>query len=107
MQITAQSTLYEGRSANHAAAAQISFGHEMHVAACSNCSAETAADLVIAQINMGAASWTDCRSSRTANLLFSLAFKTLDYQATLPLPEILKSVTDRGIVWGRRLFFYA
>src|SRR6266481_9455877 len=101
MQITAQSAFYQCGSANDAAAAQISFSHEMHVAACSNCPAETAADLVIAQINMGAASGTNRRSSRTANLLFSLAFKTLDYQAALPLPEIRKSVTDREIVWGR------
>ena len=79
----------------------------MHVAACSNCSAETAADLVIAQINMGAASGTNRRSSRAADLLLSLALKTFDYHAVLPLPEILKSVTDRGIVGGERLLFYA
>ena len=106
MQITAQSTFYQGRSANHAAAAQISFGHEMHVAACSNCSAETAVDSVVAQINMGAACRTNCRSSRTADLLLSLTFKTLDYQGAFPLPEILEFVTDRGIVWGGRFFFY-
>jgi len=78
----------------------------MHVAACSNCSAETASDFVIAQINVGAASRADCRCSRAADLVFSLALKTRDYQVALPLPEILKFVTDRGIVWGGRLFFY-
>ena len=66
----------------------------MHVAARSNRSTETAADLVLAEINMRAASRADCGGRRAADLLFSLAFETLDYQATLPLPEILKFVTD-------------
>ena len=68
----------------------------MHVAARPNCSAETTADLVIAEINMRAASRADCGGRRAADLLFSLTFETLDYHAALPLPEILKFVTDRG-----------
>jgi hypothetical protein len=55
---------------------------------------------------MGATSRTNCGCRRTADLLLSLAFKTLDYQGALPLPEILKFVTNRGIVWGGRFFFY-
>ena len=78
----------------------------MHVAARSNCSAETAVDSVVAQINMGAATRTNCGCRRTADLLLSLTFKTLDYQGALPLPEILEFVTDRGIVRGGRFFLY-
>ena len=98
MQIAAQSAFYQGRSTNHATAAQIAFSGEMHVAARSNRSAETAADFVIAQINMGATSRTNCGCRRTADLLLSVAIKTLDYQSALSLPEILKFVTNRGIV---------
>jgi len=78
----------------------------MHIAARSNCSAETTADLVIAEINMRAASWADCGGRRAADLLFSLTFETLDYQAALPLPEIHKFVTNGGTLRSRRLFFY-
>jgi hypothetical protein len=106
VQIPAQLSLNQSRSANHASTAQISFGREMHVAACSNCPAETAADFVIAQINMGATSRTNCGCRRTADLLLSVAIKTLDYQSALSLPEILQFVTNRGIVRGGRFFFY-
>ena len=44
---------------------------------------------------MRAASRADCRGRCAADLLFSLTFETLDYHAALPLPEILKFVTDR------------
>src|SRR6266481_813315 len=105
MQITAQSAFYQCGSANDPAAAHISFGHEMHVAASSNCPAETAADFVIAQINMGAASRTDCRRRRVASLLVPFALETLDHPTPLSLPKVLMFMTDRGIICGRRLFF--
>ena len=98
MQIAAQFAFYQGGPANHATAAQIAFGCEMHVATRSNRSAESAGDLVIAEINMGAACRADCRRRRAADLLFPLTFETLDNRAALPLPKILKSVKDGGIL---------
>jgi hypothetical protein len=59
MQISAQPPFDQGGSANHAAAAQIAFAGQMHVAACSNTSAETACDFIVAQIYMRAARRAD------------------------------------------------
>jgi hypothetical protein len=92
MQVAPQPAFDEGRSANHAAAAQVAFSGEMHVAAGSNCSAESARNLVIAEIDMRTAAGTDCRSRRAADLLFSLTFETLDNRAALPFPKISKPV---------------
>ena len=106
MQIAAQSAFYQGRSTNHATAAQIAFSGEMHVAARSNRSAETAADFVIAEINMRATCGADCRRRRAADLLFSLTFETLDNRAALPFPKILKPVKDGRMLRRGRFFFY-
>ena len=106
MQIAAQFAFYQGRPANHATAAEIAFGCEMHVATRSNRSAESAGDLVIAEINMGAACRADCRRRRAADLLFPLTFETLDNRAALPFPKILKPVKDGRILRRRRFFFY-
>ena len=78
----------------------------MDVSARSNRAAETAGDFVVAQINVCAACRADCRSSRTTDLLLPLAFETLDNRAALPLPKILKSLKDGGILWRGRLFFF-
>ncbi len=94
MQTAAQLAFYQGRSTNHTTTAQISFGREMDVATRSNRSAESAGDLVIAEINMRAASGANCRRRRTADLLFALTFETLDNRVALPLPKILKPVKD-------------
>ncbi len=106
MQIAAQFAFNQGRPANHATAAQIGLGHEMHIATRSNRSAESAGDLVIAEINVRAASRADCRRRCAADLLFSLTFETLDNRAALPFPKILKPVKEGRILRRGRLFFY-
>ena len=108
MQVATQSAFYQGRSTNHAAAAQIALSGEMYVTTRSNRSAESAGDLVVAEIYMRAASGADCRRRRAADLLFSLTFETLDNRATPPFPKTLKPVKEgrilrRGRCW--RFFF--
>src|SRR5438034_8121865 len=76
----------------------------MHVAACSNASAETARDFVVTQINMRAARRADCRSRRATDLLFPFTFKTLDNQTALSLPKILESAEDGVALWRWRFF---
>src|SRR5438552_6811666 len=76
----------------------------MHVAACSNASAETARDFVVTQINMRAARRADCRSRRTTDLLFPFTFKTLDNRTALSLPKVLKSATNGGALRRGRFF---
>ena len=55
MQIASESALNEGAPTNHTAAAQIAFACEMYISSCPNRTAETAGDLVVAQINVRAA----------------------------------------------------
>jgi hypothetical protein len=105
MQASTQPAFYQSRSTNHATAAQIAFGGEMHVATRSNRSAESAGDLVVAEIYMRAASGADCRRRRAADLLFSLTFETLDNRAALPFPKMLKPVKDGRILRRGRFFF--
>ena len=105
MQVATQPAFYQGRSTNYATTAQIAFGSEVHVAARSNRSAESTRDLVIAEIYMRAASGTDGRCRRAADLLFALTFETLDNRAALPFPKILKPVKDGRILWRGRFFF--
>src|SRR4029453_13873409 len=104
MQVPTQPTFDQGRSTNHATAAQISFSGEMDVATCSNCPAESTGDLIIAEIDMRAATGADGRRRRTADLLFSLTFEALDNRAALPFPKILKPVKDGRILWRGRFF---
>ena len=106
MQVATQPAFYQGRSTNDAAAAQIALSGEMHVTTRSNRSAESAGNLVIAEIDMRAASGADCRRRRAADLLFPLTFETLDNRAALPFPKILKPVQDRRTLRRGRFFFY-
>src|SRR6266436_6264313 len=76
----------------------------MHVAACSNASAETACDFVVTQINMRAARRADCRSRRATDLLFPFTFKTLDNRTAFSLPKILESAKNGGALWRGRFF---
>jgi hypothetical protein len=78
----------------------------MHVATGSNRSAESAGDLVIAEIYMRAAPGADCRRCRAADLLFTLTFETLDNRAAWPFPKTLKPVKEGRILRCGRLFFY-
>ena len=105
MQVATQPAFYKGGSTNHATTAQIAFGREMHVATRSNRSAESAADFVIAEINMRAACGADCRRRRTADLLFPLTFEALDNRTALPFPKLLKPVKDGRILRRGRFFF--
>src|SRR4030095_1851432 len=105
MQVATQPAFYQGRSTNHAAAAQIALSGEMYVTTRSNRSAESAGDLVVAEIYMRAASGTDCRRCRAADLLFPFAFETFDNRAALPFPKILKPVKDGRILRHGRFFF--
>ena len=105
MQVATQPAFNQGRSTNHAAAAQIAFSGEMHVPTRSNRSAESAVDLVIAEIDMRAASGADCRRRRATDLLFPLTFEALDNRAASPFPKILKPVKD-GRILRRGSFFF-
>ncbi len=96
MQIPSQPAFYQGALANDAATGEIPPACQMHIAARSNTSAESTGDFVIAQINMRAARRANCRSRRATDLLFSLAFETLDNRAALSLPKILESSKNRG-----------
>lgn len=107
MQVATELAFNQGRSTSHATAAQIAFRSEVHVAPRSNRSAESARDLVIAEIDMGAASGADCRRRPAADLLFPLAFETLDNGAALPLPKVPKPVKDGGIFRRWRFFLGA
>jgi len=106
MQVATQPAFYQGRSTNDAAAAQIALSGEMHVTTRSNRSAESAGNLVIAEIDMRAASGADCRRRRAADLLFPLTFETFDNRAALPFPKILKPVKDGRMLRRGRFFFY-
>src|SRR4030095_16439435 len=105
MQVATQPAFDQGRSTNHATAAQISFSGEMDVATCSNRSAESTGDLIVAEIDMRAATGADCRRRRAADPLFPLTFEALDNPAALPFPKILKPVKDGRIRWRGRFFF--
>ena len=78
MQVATQPAFYQGRSTNHAAAAQIALSGEMYVTTRSNRSTESAGDLVVAEIYMRAASGTDGRCRCAADLLFALTFEAFD-----------------------------
>jgi len=104
MQVATQPAFYQGRSTNHAAAAQFALSGEMYVTTRSNRSTESAGDLVVAEIYVRAASGADCRRRRAADLLFSLTFETLDNRAALPFPKTLKPVKDGRILWRGRFF---
>ncbi len=105
MQISAQPPFDQGGSANHAAAPQIAFAGQMHVAACSNASAETACDFVVTQINMRAARRADCRGRSPTDLLFPFTFKALDYRTALPLPKIFEPAKNGRALWRGSFFF--
>src|SRR6266516_3945118 len=105
MQISAQPAFDQRGSANHAAAPQIAPAGQMHVAACSNASAETACDFVVTQINMRAARRADCRGRPATDLLFPFTFKALDNRTALPLPKILEPAKNGRTLW-RGSFFY-
>jgi hypothetical protein len=105
MQIAAEPALYYGGSTDNAAACQIAFAGQMHIATRSNASAETAADFIVAQINVRATSWTNCRSGCATNLLFPFAFETLDDGTALSLPKFLEPTENRGALRCRRFFF--
>jgi hypothetical protein len=106
MKIATQPAFDQGRSTNHATAAQIAFGGKMHIATRSNRSAESARDLVVAKVYVRAASGADCRRRAAANLLFPLTFEALDNRAALTFPKIPKPIKDGRIFRrGGRFFF--
>ena len=94
MQIAAEPALQQGGSTNNIAAGQIAFAGQMHIATGSNAPAETAGDFVVAQIDVRATAWTNCRSGCARNLLFPLTFETLDDRTALSLPKFLEPVED-------------
>src|SRR5204863_9507843 len=77
----------------------------MYIATRSNASAETAGDFIVAQINVRATSWTNCRSGRARNLLFPLTFETLDDRTVLSLPKFLEPAKNGGALRCGRFFF--
>ena len=95
MQIAAQPAFDQSALALHAAAGKVTLAGEMHIATGANASTETAGDFVIAQINMRATGWTDCRRRGARNLLFAFTFETLDNATGLPFPKILEFAENR------------
>ena len=95
MQIAAQPAFNQSGLALHTAAGKIAFAGKMDVAAGAYASTEPAGDLVIAQVNVCTAGWTDRRRGSARNLLFAFTLETLDDRAGLPLPEILQFAKDR------------
>jgi len=79
----------------------------MYVSSCPNRPAETAGNLVVAQIDVRAARRTDCGRGATTNLLFPFAFETLDNRAVLPFPKILKFAEDGRAGWRSSRRFFA
>jgi hypothetical protein len=76
----------------------------MKIATRANRSVEPGCDFVISDIDMGGTGRTSCRVYRVTHFTFSVAFKTLDYQVTSPLPKALEFFNDRGILDRGRLF---
>src|SRR5256886_16145070 len=79
----------------------------MYVSSCPNRPAETAGNLVVAQIDVRAARRTDCGRGATTNLLFPFALETLDNRAVLPFPKILKFAEDGRAGWRNSKRFFA
>jgi hypothetical protein len=104
MQIPAQPAFNQGGSAYHAAAGQIAFAGQMHIAAGSDASAETARDFVVAEINVRATGRADCRSRCAADLLFSFTIKAFDNRTVLSLPKVLELAKNGGTLCWRRFF---
>jgi hypothetical protein len=104
MQITAELSLNQSRIANDSRAVEIPFRSNTKVATRANRSVEPGCDFVIADIDMRATSRTSCRACRVTHFTFPVAFKTLDYQVTSPLPKALEFFNDRGILDRGRLF---
>jgi len=73
---------------------KITFAGKMHIPAGANASTKAAGNLVIAQINVRATGWTNCRCRSARNLLFAFAFETFDNRTGLPLPKILELAKD-------------
>jgi len=90
VEVASQFAFDQSRSADYAAAAQIALGREMYIAASPYRPAEAAADFVITEIDVSAAGRANGRRRRAADLLFSLALKTLDHRGALPFPKIFK-----------------
>src|SRR5215471_18968954 len=105
MQIAAQPAFNQSGLALHVTAGKITFAEKMHVTAGANASTKPTGDFVIAQVNVRATRWTDCRCRGTGNLLFAFTFETLDDRAGLPLPKIFEFAKDRRGCLRRRRFF--
>jgi hypothetical protein len=95
MQIAAQPAFNQSGLALHVTAGKITFAGKMHVTAGANASTKPTGDFVIAQVNVRATRWTDCRCRGAGNLLFAFTFETLDDRTGLPLPEIFEFAKDR------------
>ena len=95
MQISAQPAFNQSGLALHATAGKITLAGKMYIAAGTNASTESAGDFVIAQVNVRATGRTNCRCGSARNLLFALAFETLNNGSGLPLPKILEFAEDR------------
>ena len=101
VEVRSQSAFDQSMLADYTAAAQVTPGREMHFTAGPYRPTKPAADFVIAKVDMSAAARANGRCRRTADLLFSFAFKTLDLQAALPLPKIVEFL-ENGRTCGRR-----
>ena len=95
MQIAAQPAFNQSGLALHATAGKITFAEKVHITSGANASTEPAGDFVIAQVNVRATGWADCRRRGARDLLFAFTFETLDDRTGLPLPKILEFAKDR------------
>lgn len=64
----------------------------MYFARSLNGAAKAGRDFVVAQVDMSAARRANRRSSRTADLLFSMAIETLDDTAAFAFPQRIKAL---------------
>jgi len=95
LKITAQLAFDYGRLANNAGAAEIAFIRQENVAARANRTAETGGNLIIAQIDMGAAAGTIGRGGCIAHLVLPLAFETGNKPRPTAFPHSFKSSQRR------------
>ena len=87
LKIAAEFPFNDRRVTNHAGAAEIALGGQMHVAASANRATEAGCDFVIAEIDVRAATGTIGRARGIADFVFTLAFETKDDAIALPTPN--------------------
>jgi hypothetical protein len=89
-QIAAQFSFDDRAATANTAATQVTFRGNMYFARCSDGAAKTGRNFVIAQVNVSAARWANCRTSGAAHLLFSMTIEALDDTGPPAFPQSVK-----------------